>query len=258
MTMSERTLRRLMPWLVTGGLLIVWEAAFHLGDIDRTILPPPSAVFSVMFANLGLLGEYALFTLMTTAIGFVVAIGTGLLIGLAIGASALVYSGLYPLLVGFNAIPKVALVPILIIWFGVGFWPGVITAWVISFFPIAVNVATGIATIEPEMRDVLRSLGASKFEILWKIGVPRAMPYLFASLKVAVTLAFIGSVIAETVGGNNGVGYVMIRGASDYRTDLVFAGLLIIAAMGIAMYGLCAWFERRMTGWAVRGSELVS
>jgi NitT/TauT family transport system permease protein len=104
------------------------------------------------------------------------------------------------------------------------------------------------------MRDVLRSLGASKLEILWKIGVPRSMPYLFASLKVAITLAFIGSVIAETVGGNNGIGYVMIRGASDYRTDLVFAGLIIIAAMGIAMYGICAWFERRMTGWAVRGA----
>ena len=256
--MSQRMLQRLMPWLVTLGLLLVWEAGTYFGKVDRTLLPQPSAVFIVMFKNIGLLTEYALFTLMTTVIGFAVAIVTGMLIGLAIGASALVYSGLYPLLVGFNAIPKVAVVPILIIWFGIGFWPGVITAWVISFFPIAVNVATGIATIEPEMRDVLRSLGASKLQILWKIGVPRAMPYLFASLKVAITLAFIGSVIAETVGGNNGIGYVMIRGASDYRTDLVFAGLLIIAAMGIAMYGLCAWFERRMTGWAVRGNELVS
>jgi NitT/TauT family transport system permease protein len=256
--MSQRMLLRLMPWLVTIGILLVWEAGTYFGKVDRTLLPQPSAVFAVMFKNIGLLTEYALFTLMTTVIGFAVAIVTGLLIGLAIGASALVYSGLYPLLVGFNAIPKVAVVPILIIWFGIGFWPGVITAWVISFFPIAVNVATGIATIEPEMRDVLRSLGASKLQILWKIGVPRAMPYLFASLKVAITLAFIGSVIAETVGGNNGIGYVMIRGASDYRTDLVFAGLIIIAAMGIAMYGLCAWFERRMTGWAVRGNELVS
>jgi len=256
--MSQRMLLRLMPWLVTIGILLVWEAGTYFGKVDRTLLPQPSAVFAVMFKNIGLLTEYALFTLMTTVIGFGVAIVTGLLIGLAIGASALVYSGLYPLLVGFNAIPKVAVVPILIIWFGIGFWPGVITAWVISFFPIAVNVATGIATIEPEMRDVLRSLGASKLQILWKIGVPRAMPYLFASLKVAITLAFIGSVISETVGGNNGIGYVMIRGASDYRTDLVFAGLIIIAAMGIAMYGLCAWFERRMTGWAVRGNELVS
>ena len=254
----ERLLLRAMPWLVIIGVLLLWEVCVHLFDIEGILLPPPSRVFAVMFENFALLCEYAAFTLVTTAIGFAVAIVTGLLLGLAIGASALIYSGLYPLLVGFNAIPKVAVAPILIIWFGVGFWPGVITAWVISFFPIAVNVATGIATIEPEMRDVLRSLGASKSEILWKIGVPRAMPYLFASLKIAITLAFIGSVIAETVGGNNGIGYVMIRGAADYRTDLIFAGLLIIAAMGIAMYGVCAWFERRMTGWAVRGNELVS
>jgi NitT/TauT family transport system permease protein len=256
--MSQRTLLRVMPWLVISVFLVLWEAVFYIWDINRSLLVPPSAVFRALFQNAYILIEFALFTLMTTVIGFVVAIASGLLLGLAIGASALIYSGIYPLLIGFNAIPKVALVPILVIWFGVGFWPGVITAWVISFFPIAVNVATGIATIEPEMRDVLRSLGASKFEILWKIGVPRAMPYLFASLKVAITLAFIGSVIAETVGGNNGIGYVMIRGSSDYRTDLVFAGLFIIAAMGIAMYGLCAWLERRMTGWAVRGNELVS
>ncbi|MDF3075167.1 MAG: ssuC 9, partial [Alphaproteobacteria bacterium] len=168
--MSQRTLQRLMPWLVTAAILLIWEAGTYFGKVDRTLLPQPSSVFAVMFKNIGLLTEYALFTLMTTVIGFAVAIATGLLIGLAIGASALIYSGLYPLLVGFNAVPKVAVVPILIIWFGIGFWPGVITAWVISFFPIAVNVATGIATIEPEMRDVLRSLGASKFQILWKIG----------------------------------------------------------------------------------------
>lgn len=256
--MSRKMLLRLMPWLVISLFLIGWEAIHLIWDINRSLLVPPSAVFRALFQNAYILLEFALFTLMTTVIGFVVAIASGLVLGLMIGASALIYSGIYPLLIGFNAIPKVALVPILVIWFGVGFWPGVITAWVISFFPIAVNVATGIATIEPEMRDVLRSLGASKFQILWKIGVPRAMPYLFASLKVAITLAFIGSVIAETVGGNNGIGYVMIRGSSDYRTDLVFAGLFIIASMGIVMYGLCAWFERRMTGWAVRGSELVS
>lgn len=254
----DRALRTAMPWIVLTGCLLLWQGAVVAFRIPNVLLPAPSEVFVEMWQNLGTLVEFALFTLMTTAIGFVVAIGTGLLLGLAIGASPLIYAGLYPLLVGFNAIPKVALVPILIIWFGVGFWPGVITAWVISFFPIAVNVATGIATIEPETRDVLRSLGATGSEILWKIGVPRALPYLFASLKVSITLAFVGSVIAETVGGNNGIGYVMIRGAADFRTSLIFAGLIIIAAMGIAMYGICALFERRMTGWAVRGNGLVS
>jgi NitT/TauT family transport system permease protein len=255
--MSQKTLLRLMPWLVIGVFLLVWEAIFLRWDINRSLLVPPSAVFRALFQNAYILIEFALFTLMTTVIGFVVAIASGLLLGLMIGASALVYSGIYPLLIGFNAIPKVALVPILVIWFGVGFWPGVITAWVISFFPIAVNVATGIATIEPEMRDVLRSLGASKFEILWKIGVPRAMPYLFASLKIAITLAFIGSVISETVGGNRGIGFLMLSAGARNDSATTFAGLFAIAVMGVLMYAVCALIEQRMTRWAFRG-EIVS
>ncbi len=250
----EQKIRWIAPIAVLLGFLVLWEGVVDLFQVNQFLLPAPSAIFDVIWQSGDVLMEFALYTLMTTVIGFGVAVVSGVLLGLAIGASVLVYSGLYPLLIAFNAIPKAALVPILIIWFGVGFWPGIITAWVISFFPIAVNVATGIATIEPETRDVLRSLGATKLQILRKVGIPRSLPYLFASLKVSITLAFVGSVIAETVGGNNGIGYVMIRGAADYKTPLIFAGLIIIAVMGIAMYGVCAWFERRMTGWAVRGA----
>ena len=109
-----------------------------------------------------------------------------------IGSSPLVYQSFYPALIGFNSIPKVAIVPILVIWFGVGTVPAIITAFLISFFPILVNVATGIVTLEPELRDVLRALGASRFKVITKVGLPRAMPYFFASLKIAVTVAFIG------------------------------------------------------------------
>jgi NitT/TauT family transport system permease protein len=185
------------------------------------------------------------------------AIGGGMLLGVAIGASPLVYSGLYPLLIAFNAVPKVAIVPILMIWVGVGALPAVITAFVISFFPIVVNVATGLATIEPEMLDVLYSLGASRWEILRKVGLPRAMPYLFASLKVAITLAFIGSVISETVGGNRGIGFLMLSAGARNDAPTTFAGLFAIAIMGVAMYAVCALVEKRMTRWAFRG-QLVT
>src|SRR6185295_7217340 len=121
-----------------------------------------------------------------------------------------------------NSVPKVALVPILVIWFGIGTVPAILTAWVISFFPIVVNVATGLATIEPEMRDVLRSLGANRWQILTKVGIPRSMPYLFGSLKIAITLAFIGSVISETVAGNEGIGYMMLSASAKPDTPLVF------------------------------------
>ena len=246
-----------MPWLVLAGLLVIWEIACVAFAVPEIILPRPSKVFLVFFQRFDILMAYSWDTLWTTLIGFLLAIAGGLLMGLAIGASPFVYSGLYPLLIAFNAIPKVAIVPILMIWVGVGSLPAIITAFAISFFPIVVNVATGLATIEPEMRDVLRSLGATRVEILTKVGIPRAMPYLFASLKVAITLAFIGSVISETVGGNNGIGFLMLSASARNDAPTTFAGLFAIAIMGVLMYAVCALIEKRMTRWAFRG-EIVT
>lgn len=256
--MSERVLRALMPWAVTIGLFALWEAGCRLFDVDSFILPAPTEVWSAAVRFADQLVLHSLQTLMTTTAGFAIAVVTGVLLGIAIGSSPLVYRGLYPVLVGFNSIPKVALVPVLVIWFGIGTVPAIITAFVISFFPIAVNVATGLATIEPELRDVLRSLGATRLEILRKIGLPRAMPYLFASLKVAITLAFVGSVISETVASNKGIGYLMLSASSNYNVPLVFAGLVVVALMGVVMYAAAAWLELRVTGWAMRGSDLVT
>ena len=249
-------LRLAMPWLALVALLAVWEIACLAFDIPEILLPRPTKVFVVFWQRLDILLAFCWDTLWTSLLGFLIAIAGGMLLGLAIGASPFVYSGLYPLLIAFNAVPKVALVPILMIWVGVGALPAVITAFVISFFPIVVNVATGLATIEPEMRDVLRSLGATRAEILTKVGIPRAMPYLFASLKVAITLAFIGSVISETVGGNRGIGFLMLSAGARNDAPTTFAGLFAIAIMGVAMYAVCALVEKRMTRWAFRG-EIV-
>ena len=254
---AREVLKHAMPWLVTAGLLIVWEIACDVFEVPEIILPKPSKIFAVFIARFDILMQFCWDTLWTTVAGFLLAIGGGLLMGLAIGASPFVYSGLYPLLIAFNAIPKVAIVPILVIWMGVGWKPAVTTAFAISFFPIVVNVATGLATIEPEMRDVLRSLGATRTEILTKVGIPRAMPYLFASLKVAITLAFIGSVISESLGGNNGIGFLMLSASARNDAPTTFAGLFAIAIMGVLMYAICALVEKRMTRWAFRG-ELVS
>jgi NitT/TauT family transport system permease protein len=248
---------RLAPWLYTIGLFIAWELAVRASGLPHTILPTPTRVFEAIVQYWSPIWKNSLQTLYTTTVGFIIAVIAGLGIGLFIGWSKTIYAGLYPLMIGFNAIPKVALVPILMIWVGVGSLPAVITAFVISFFPIVVNVATGLATIEPEMRDVLRSLGATQTEILTKVGIPRAMPYLFASLKVAITLAFIGSVISETVGGNNGIGFLMLSASARNDAPTTFAGLFAIAIMGVVMYAICALVEKRMTRWAFRG-ELVS
>ena len=249
--MSRAAVRRVvLPVVVFVGLLIVWEAAVPLFSIQQIVLPPPSGVAVTLVDTAGPILFHARQTLMTTLIGFGAAVVLGLLLGFAIGASATVNDAVYPLLVGFNSIPKAAVVPLLVMWFGIGSVPAVLTAFLLAFFPIAVNVAVGLATLEPELSDVLRVLGASRWQIFRKVGVPRTMPLFFASLKVAISSAFVGSVISETVASNAGIGYLMAVAASDFNTRLAFAGLFVLAALGVLLYGLFAAVERRMTGWA--------
>lgn len=247
-----------LPWIFVGGLLAVWELACAGLRVPSFILPRPSVVAMALYMRCGPILENSWTTLVRTVVGFAIAVALGLLLGVAIGSSRLVYRGLYPVLVGFNSIPKVAVVPVFVLWFGIGTIPAVLTAFLVSFFPIAVNVATGLATIEPEMLDVMRSLGAKKSKILMKIGLPRSMPYFFASLKVAITLAFVGTIISETVAANAGIGYLMMAATSNFDTPLVFAGLIVTAAMGIAMYVVFAAIEQRMTFWAKRGDGLMA
>ena len=146
------------------------------------------------------------------------------------------------------------MVPILVIWFGIGTIPAIITAFLISFFPILVNVATGIATVEPELTDLLRVMGARRRDIVLKVGLPRAMPYFFASLNIAITVAFVGSILSETIASNTGIGHLILVASSRFQVPLSFAALLVTAAMGMGPYAISAVIERRMTGWATRGS----
>lgn len=243
---------KLAPWLYTAALFIVWEGAVRLFALPQYILPAPTVILGAIIDFWPAIWKNSLQTLYTTTLGFLLAVVGGLALGIAVGWSRFVHAGLYPLMVGFNAIPKVAVVPILVIWFGIGTVPAVLTAFLIAFFPIVVNVATGLATIEPEMEDVLRALGAKKLDIMLKVGIPRSMPYFFGSLKVAITLAFIGSVISESVAANMGLGHLMLAAQSQFNVPLVFAGLIMLAIEGIVMYAIMAWVEMRMTGWAHR------
>jgi NitT/TauT family transport system permease protein len=255
--MNEK-LESAMPWLFVAGLLLVWQLACVGFSIPNFILPRPSVVAQAFVTQFNPIMENSWDTLVRTVIGFVLAVVLGALLGIAIGSSRLVYRGLYPVLIGFNSVPKVAVVPVFVIWFGTGTVPAILTAFLVSFFPIAVNVATGLATVEPELLDVLRSLGARKRQILIKVGLPRSLPYFFASLKIAITLAFVGTIISETVASSSGIGYLMMAATANFDTPLVFAGLFVIAALGIIMYALFAVVEQRMTFWAKRGDGLMT
>src|SRR5438132_1705578 len=252
---KQRALEKWSPWIVLAAIVLVWEIicrAFHVSDF---IFPAPSAILISLRQYAGPISGHALQTLWTTMAGFALGVAVGALLGIAVGSSRFMYTALYPLMVGFNSIPKAALVPVLVVWFGIGTVPAILTAFVICFFPITVNVATGLATIEPELEDVLRALGASRMDVLLKVGLPRSLPYFFASLKVAITLAFVGSVVSETVAAHQGMGCLMMSAGSQMRMPLVFAGLIVISVMAMAMYVVFAAMERRMTGWATRGMD---
>jgi NitT/TauT family transport system permease protein len=252
---KQRKLEKWSPWIVLAAIIIVWELICRVFHVSDFIFPAPSGIVASLRQYAGPITGHALQTFWSTMAGFALGVTVGVLLGFLVGSSRLMYTALYPLMVGFNSIPKSAFVPILVVWFGIGTVPAILTAFVICFFPITVNIATGLATIEPELEDVLRALGANRMDVLVKVGLPRSMPYFFASLKVAITLAFVGSVVSETIAANEGIGYLMMSAGSQMRMPLVFAGLIVISVMAMAMYALFAFLERRMTGWATRGMD---
>jgi NitT/TauT family transport system permease protein len=255
--MSETTRRRVLSTACIIGFFVVWEVLCLIFNVSDIVLPRPSQILITLWTRFPAIWPHALQTLYTTLVGFAFGIVIGVMLGILIGSSRLAYDVAYPLLVGFSSIPKVAVVPIFVLWFGAGTVPAVLTAMIMCIFPIVVNVATGLAATEPELQDVMRTLRATKWEILWNIGLPRTMPYFFASLKVAATLAFVGAVISETVASNRGIGNLMMIASSSFDVPLVFAGLFILAALGVALYAGFSLIEGRVTGWAVRSENFT-
>jgi len=255
--MSKDMRRKLASASLIFGVFVFWELACLLGGISDLVLPRPTQIIATLVQSAPGIWPHAYQTLYVTLLGFMIGVFIGLSLGVLIGSSRLAYDTAYPLLVGISSIPKVAVVPIFVLWFGAGTVPAVLTAMIICIFPIVVNVATGIATVEPELEDVMRSMKASKLDILWNVGLPRSMPYFFASLKVAVTLSFVGSVVAETVASNRGVGNMMMIASSTFNVPLVFAGLFVLAFMGVSLYVIFLQIERRVAGWAMRKHDVV-
>jgi len=253
--MTGRRVETWAPWLLLLALLLLWQVLVQALAVPEYLFPSPLEVARQFVEFRGALLAAAWSTFWVTLVGFGLAIVVGVLLGFLIGSSRLAYAALYPLMVGFNAVPKAAIVPILVVWFGIGVGPGILTAFMICFFPIMVNIATGLATLEPELEDVLRVLGAHRWDVLVKVGLPRAMPYFYASLKVAITLAFVGTVLAEMTAGDSGIGNLIQSAGSQQRMSLAFAGLVTISVMAMAMYELFSAIEKHTTAWAHRGTQ---
>jgi NitT/TauT family transport system permease protein len=224
------------PWVLLGAVVALWQIICSAFNVSEFIFPSPARIWEQFVEFKGEIAKHAWRTFWVTLAGFGIAIVVGVLLGFLIGSSRLMYAAIYPLMTGFNALPKA----------GIG--PAILTAFLISFFPITVNIATGLATLEPELEDVLRVLGARRWDVLVKVGLPRSMPYFFGSLKVAITLAFVGTTVSEMTASNEGIGYLLVSAGSAMQMGLAFAGLVVVGAMAMLMY-------ERITGWAHRGSQ---
>ena len=253
--LKAKRLEAWSPWLLLVATLLLWQGLCAALNVSEFIFPSPLRIAQQLIEFKGEIAKHAWRTYWVTMAGFGIAIVVGVLLGFLIGSSRLAYAAIYPLMTGFNALPKAAFVPILVVWFGIGVGPAVLTAFLISFFPITVNIATGLATLEPELEDVLRVLGARRWDVLIKVGLPRSMPYFFGSLKVAITLAFVGTTVSEMTASNEGIGYLLVSAGSSMQMGLAFAGLVVVGAMAMGMYELFSVLERRITGWAHRGSQ---
>jgi len=243
-----------IPVLAIVMFLLAWEALVWVNDWPNYKMASPSDLGPAFVKYRWLFLEYGWQTLWRTVVGLVIAVVFGVLLGMVMGFSRTMRDALYPLLVGFNAVPKATVVPIIALLFvGQHNMNTVLMAFMISFFPIAVSVSIGLSTLEPEYRDILRSLGASKVTIFWKIALPKTLPEFFGALKVSVTLAFIGTNLMEIVEPHGrGLGALFDSGKISADYPLMFAVLIALAFLGIVLFYIVVWLEKIFAGWAER------
>lgn len=243
-----------VPILAVVLFLLLWELLVWANGWPNYVMASPSDLPAAFgrYWSLFLTGGWQ--TLWRTVVGLGLAVVFGVLLGMVMGFSRIARDGLYPLLVGFNAVPKATLVPVLALLFiGEHDFNTVLMAFLISFFPIAVSVGIGLSTLEPEYRDILRALGASRVTIFRKIALPKTLPEFFGALKVAVTLAFIGTNLVEIISPHGrGLGALFQSGATNGDYPLMFAVLIALAFLGIVLYYAVVYLERTFAGWAER------
>ena len=235
-----------------AAFLLFWELAVRLLQIPALVLPAPSAIAAEGYLRFGLYFGHSWVTLYETVLGFLLAAVIGVILSVGIIYSRVLKSAIFPLVVALQIVPKVAVAPLLLIWAGYGASSKILLAMLVAFFPIVVNMVTGLAAVEEELLELCRILQANRWKEFFKVRLPNALPYLFSSLKVASTLAVIGAVIGEFVGGDAGLGYLIIISNTEMRTSMAFVSIFSLSAIGLVLYGLIALAEKLCMPWEQR------
>ena len=244
------TISRFGPASVTALLLlVVWQAATSIWAIPNWQLPSPVRIAAAMWEWRSVLVHDIGVTLAETLIGFAVAMVVAIPIAAILVSSNLLWRALYPILAGVQSIPKNAIAPLLILWFGTGQLSKVIIAFLISFFPILINAVSGMTLVDADAHDMMRTLRASRWQVFWYFRLPSALPFIFAAAKVSITLALVGAVIGEFVGADSGLGYVILISSSQLHTDVAFVAIVLLAAIGMALFSIVGVLERLAMPW---------
>jgi NitT/TauT family transport system permease protein len=242
-----------LAWAALSALVFIgiWEIVIRLGDYPAYILPSPSRVFASAMALLrdGTLWRHTQTTLIEVLVGLALGLAVASVLGYTLAKSRTVERLLAPYIVASQAIPVVALAPLLVIWFGPGMVTKVLVAALIVFFPVLINVIVGVRSVEPDLRDLMRSLEATRWQTFTKLEVPAALPVLLGGLKIGATLSVIGAVVGEFLGTSAGLGYLINEGRGLYDTPKMFVGLFGLVTLALILYGAAAWLERRALAW---------
>ena len=237
------------PILLVVILLVVWDLAIRLFRIPPYLIPAPEAVVKQLVAEWPKLWRESLVTTYATLGGFALSIAFGIPMALLIAYSRTVESFVYPLLVFSQSVPKIAIAPLFVVWFGFGIIPKIICAFMLGFFPVVVSTVAGFKSVDPDMIDLARSMKASKLATFMRISLPQALPSIFAGLKVSVTLAVVGAVVGEFVGSNSGIGYLLQIANGNFDLPLMFAALTVLSAIGVVLFVAIDLIERWLIPW---------
>ena len=238
------------PSLTLLLIVIAWQVFVSVATVPAFILPSPTSIAAMALKWQQQIPGHFLATLTETLVGFALSIAVGIPIAVLVVSSPLLSNTIYPILLVFQSVPKVAIAPLLLIWVGYGALPKVLVVFLVCFFPIVIGTAAGLQSAPPEMVDLVRALQANRVQTFVKVRFPWAMPQIFVGLKVAITLAVVGAIIGEFVGADQGLGYLIMVSSSQVNTALAFASMVLLSMMSIALFYLLEWIEHLVVPWA--------
>lgn len=235
--------------LALAALVTAWELACRSLGVPAWLLPAPSQILTETWEIRAIIPRHFLATLTAVIGGFSLAVAAGIPIAILVVYSAFLRRLIYPILLMLQSVPKVALAPLLVLWVGYGLQSNIVVAAITAFFPIVINTATGLNSVDSELLELTRSLDSSKLRVFWRVRLPWAMPYVFSAMKVSITLAVIGAIVAEFIGSDRGLGYLILTSSGTMRTSLMFGIIVILSCLGITCFYLVSFAERLLCPW---------